>query len=382
MNDIGLEMPVEVINNIGVLYFVLDKKTEAKRYFEEAHAMLVDAKNGGELNAEKRACLITVDFNVARTNEALCLFDIAESQYRQITKDYPSYADSIIRLGCLCRSRGDVQPASLLFKEAMSLDTNDPNPWTFIGNLHLANREYFPAQKVFERILLADKAKSPDAYSLVSLGNLWYEMATTTTEKDKQGIYMDRALNFYAKVLSTQPKNIYAANGMGCVIALKYGPAPAYEIFAQVREAVDDYLDVRVNIAHVYFAQRQYVTAFQMYKSCIAKFNRHHDVSLQMFTAHAAFKADRLTDARQHVEQAMIEAPHNLIVRYNHGIVLRQIGVYILGNIDATVKEVESALADLVIALSISRSVPWKFSHLSNIFGRPCAKTSRSLVEL
>ena len=38
----------------------------------------------------------------------------------------------------------------------------------------------------------------------------------------------------------------------------------ARDVFAQVREAVADFKDVWLNIAHVYVEQKQYVPAVQM----------------------------------------------------------------------------------------------------------------------
>ena len=65
-------------------------------------------------------------------------------------------------------------------------------------------------------------------------------------------------------VLRNDPLNIWAANGIGCVLAHQSFITEARDVFAQVREATADFADVWVNIAHIYVEQRQYVAAIQM----------------------------------------------------------------------------------------------------------------------
>ena len=48
----------------------------------------------------------------------------------------------------------------------------------------------------------------------------------------------------------------------------------------QVREATADVCDVWVNLAHVYMEQRQYLSAVQMYDSCMRKFHKRGDPEL------------------------------------------------------------------------------------------------------
>ena len=76
--------------------------------------------------------------------------------------------------------------------------------------------------------------------------------------------HQDRALSMYKSVLRNDARNIWAANGIGCVLAHRGHPNEARDIFAQVREATADFCDVWLNIAHIYVEQKQYVAAVQM----------------------------------------------------------------------------------------------------------------------
>lgn len=68
----------------------------------------------------------------------------------------------------------------------------------------------------------------------------------------------------YKQVMRNDPKNIWAANGIGAVLAHKGCINEARDIFAQVREATADFCDVWMNIAHIYVEQKQYISAIQM----------------------------------------------------------------------------------------------------------------------
>ena len=87
--------------------------------------------------------------------------------------------------------------------------------WALIGNLHLAKQEWGPGQKKFERIVKNPSTKG-DPYSTLSLGNVWlYALHIPTRDRTKDRRNQDRALEFYSNVLRKDPKNIFAANGIG-----------------------------------------------------------------------------------------------------------------------------------------------------------------------
>ena len=88
--------------------------------------------------------------------------------------------------------------------------------------------------------------------------------------------HQDRALKNYQNVLHRDEHNIYAANGIGAVLAHRYifittmiffvifvfrgHVREARDIFSQVREATSDMADVWFNLAHIYVEQRQHTS--------------------------------------------------------------------------------------------------------------------------
>ena len=49
----------------------------------------------------------------------MCEFERAESLYKGILKEHPSYVDCYLRLGCMARDREQIYEASDWFKEAL-----------------------------------------------------------------------------------------------------------------------------------------------------------------------------------------------------------------------------------------------------------------------
>lgn len=58
-----------------------------------------------------------------------------------------------LRLGIMARDSGQIHEASKWFKQALEVDGENPDIVAYIGNLHMRNSEWGPAQKKFEKIL-------------------------------------------------------------------------------------------------------------------------------------------------------------------------------------------------------------------------------------
>lgn len=261
---VQVDIPPEIYNNVAALYFRLGNLQEAsKNYQLSLERCQAEGPNDEHYYS---SISVTINYNLARLYEALHLYDKAEKNYKDILREHPNYIDCYLRLGCMARDRGQIYEASDWFKEALQVDQDNPDAWSLIGNLHLAKQEWGPGQKKFERILKQESTNS-DTYSLVALGNVWLQtLHQPTKDKEKEKRHQDRALSLYKQVLRQDGKNIWAANGVGAVLAHKNYIPEARDVFAQVREATADFPDVWLNIAHIYVEQKQFVAAVQMVK--------------------------------------------------------------------------------------------------------------------
>ncbi|GMT18827.1 hypothetical protein PFISCL1PPCAC_10124, partial [Pristionchus fissidentatus] len=343
-----MDVPPEIMNNMGSIALAQGDYRKARDLYQKAMDRLAQ-ENGEEIEAFR----VTIMYNQARAAELLCLFDTAESLYKDVLRKDAHYIDSFLRLGCIARDRGQIYESSVWFKECMSVNQNSSDAWTLIGMLHMNKQEWQPAQKKFEHILKVQGGKD-DTYSMIALGNIWLEtLFNANRNKDKDKAHQDRAMQWFMKALKMQPKNMWAANGLGCVLAVKKLTQEAREIFSQVREATADFLDVWTNIAHIYMEQGQYVSAVQMYLNAMKKFGKENDSQMLLYLARAYHRTGKLIECREALEKATLVDAENLIIKFNHALTLQRLATQTMKDEKATYLVVEGAISDLKSAQRI-----------------------------
>lgn len=192
------DIPPEILNNVAALRYRLGNLTEAKAKLEQAiERAKVEAQHDSQYY---ESIAVTMKYNLARLNEAMCSFDIADQLYKDILKEHPNYIDCYLRLGCMARDKGLIFVASDFFKDALKINTENPDTRSLLGNLHMAKMQWSLGQKNFETIL-KNPATSADAYSLIALGNFWLQnLHQPIKEKDKEKKYQEKALSIYKQV--------------------------------------------------------------------------------------------------------------------------------------------------------------------------------------
>ncbi|KAM6359109.1 LOW QUALITY PROTEIN: RNA polymerase-associated protein CTR9 homolog [Alca torda] len=342
------------LNNVGALHFRLGSLGEARKYFL---ASLDRAKAEAEHDEHYyNAISVTTSYNLARLYEAMCEFHEAEKLYKNILREHPKYVDCYLRLGAMARDKGNFYEASDWFKEALH-NQDHPDAWSLIGNL-LAKQEWGPGQKI-ERILKQPSTQN-DTYSMLALGNVWLQtLHQPTRDREKEKRHQDRALAIYKQVLRIS-KNLYAANGIGAVLAHKGYFREARDVFAQVREATADISDVWLNLAHIYVEQKQYISAVQMYENCLRKFYKHQNTEVLLYLARALFKCGKLQECKQTLLKARHVAPSDTVLMFNVALVLQRLATSVLKDEKSNLKEVLNAVKELELAHRY-------FSYLSKV---------------
>ncbi|BHF72144.1 protein required for normal CLN1 and CLN2 G1 cyclin expression [Sparganum proliferum] len=406
LENIQLEVSPEILNNIGVLYFMKGEYEKSSAFFTRAYDRIceeqkqeaVAAGNGDALPAAAQPpnpaplmgllamqattelhrrtasgrpvgggsedyyqdISVTVRYNQARLQEAMNRPDLAEAVYKSILLQHPTYVDCYLRLGCIARDRGQLRDASVWFKEVLDINPDNPDAWTLFGLLHLSKNEVDQAQKKFERIIRQPEFRA-DAFCRITLGNIWLRtLHHPVRDKDRRKRHQERALSCYKGVLSADPRNTWAAHGIGCVLAHKGFVNEARDVFAQVREATADFPDVWINIAHIYVEQKQFTAAIQMYENCIRKFSRQNDTELLQYLARAFFKANQLKECKAVLLKARHVKPWDPLLTFNLALVQKRMAVIVLSDETSSFSAVCEAIADLNMARCT-------FDHLSKV---------------
>ncbi|XP_063613398.1 RNA polymerase-associated protein CTR9 homolog [Penaeus indicus] len=372
---VQMDIPPEILNNIAALHFRLGNYEEAQKYFKEAWERC-DAEKDQDPQYYS-SISVTIKYNTARLHEMFCQFDKAEKLYKEILQDHPNYVDCYLRLGCMARDRGQIYDASDWYKEALRMNNEHPDAWSLMGNLHLAKNEWGPGQKKFERIL-KNPSTTNDSYSLIALGNVWLTtLHQPNRDKEKEQKHQDRALAMYKTVLRSDPRSIWAANGIGAVLAHKGYINEARDIFAQVREATADFSDVWMNIAHIYVEQKQYINAIQMYENCQKKFFKYPNVEVLGYLARAYFKAVKLKEAKYTLLKARHVAPHDTVILYNLALVLQRLATQVLRDEKSNLKTVLAAVHELTLAQKYFQHLSVNGDRLKYDLGAAAAEASQ-----
>ncbi|GJN40663.1 hypothetical protein PR202_gb29920 [Eleusine coracana subsp. coracana] len=190
----GEDVPVELLNGIGLLHFEKGELEMAEKSFKEAlgsglWVSVMDGKVGSstinwsvqykdqsffhqleekegvplELHSNK----VTPLFNYARLLEELHDTVRASLFYRFIIFKYPDYVDAYLRLAAIAKQRNNIQQSMELIGDALKIDEKNPNALSMLGSLELQCDETWLTAK--EHFRIAKEATKGDAYSLLQL---------------------------------------------------------------------------------------------------------------------------------------------------------------------------------------------------------------------
>lgn len=367
----SVPVPPELYNNIAALLFSTNELDESEKYYNLALERCHKDMSKNELHYG--SIIYTIRYNIGRLYEAKHQLTEAEKTYKNILIQHPMYFDCYLRLGCMERDKGLLFDASDKFKETFRIEPDNFEAWTLIANLHLSKSELTPGQKKFERILERTK-NNPDCYSLISVGNVWLHSQYLSKEKEKLNLQRNRALLFYRSALRYDPKNIYAASGIGCILAVKGMFNEARDVFSQVREATADFPDVWINIAHIYVEQQQYVAAVQMYENCLKKFYNNSNTEILLYISRALYKANKLVDCKKALLRARYINPYDLVILFNLAKVLKTLARQIFEDRKSTYQAVVTAEYELKLAKSY-------FHQYADLKAQTKSENDRGLID-
>lgn len=289
--QIGLDAPAEVYNNMGVFNYTKNNTEEAVKYFELALAKLDDSAIPLELSDDLK---VSVSFNLARTQEVSDQ-DKAIQLYNTLLQECPSYFSAKLRLLFLDAVSSNKSPKEdiekeikeLLHENTSNLEIRSFYGWfikTFGKKLGLKP----DADTTHQKETLVDY-NSHDCYALISLANIYCVMARdlkNPRDEEKRKKYYIRALELFTKVMSIDPKNVFAAQGFAIIYIENKEFAQGLDILRKIRDSLND-ISVYLNLGHVLTEMKQFSKAIESYEIALVRYANSQDAKILGFLGRA-----------------------------------------------------------------------------------------------
>jgi len=194
------------------------------------------------------------------------------------------------------------------------------------------------------------KSNRNDSYVNIQIANIF--LSTAKLYPEKKSKYIKIAQNYFLSVLSNDPHNIYAANGLAIVFQEQGLLDEAKDFFMQVREATSNIADVWINLAHINLLQRQFENAIRLYQTCLRDFYNNSDANVLLYLAKAYFEDGRLEECKSTLQKAIRLTPWNVDLWYNLALALKENAIK-LSNTNTNSDKMAQAISDYQSAIPI-----------------------------
>ncbi|KAJ3299975.1 protein required for normal CLN1 and CLN2 G1 cyclin expression [Borealophlyctis nickersoniae] len=293
---------------------------------EEQSASSRDAQSNSD-----DALYTTLTYNKARLCEIKGDLAQAEELHRRVLSRHPAYVESRIRLASIMLAKAQRKEAIKVLTEIGDADPQNVESRLMLGNLLFEGRDLQNARKTFEHVLR--NIDSHNSYALCTLGNIWLALARRAPKEPAKTVmeHRRRAWEFFDKSLRLNNLNIYAALGMGILMADSGNWSQASSIFNSVFESAGYVPNAAINLAHAFVEQQQPKNAIALYERVLKRGYDDRDGVVLLSLARAYYivaktekNVDAMKSALQYVQKAARVRPGDLSVFYNVALVKQQ----------------------------------------------------------
>ena len=351
-------VPCRLLNNAAVLYLRTGKVNTA---YNLESAAIENAK-AGHLGNLHPASQVTLGYNMARITESVGDLKTAEKEYLDLLKEFPKYVDCELRLACISKKKGDIESAEKWARKAAATSSNSADALGLLAGIYIERRDLASAKKCLEELqsALPPGASNVETYGRIALGNIHLYSIPGELHRDgsyeKAAMHLANAMGLYKRALERDPGNLFAANGIGCVLAETGRLSDAKEVFLRVQEAAaatDGFItvsDASVNLACVQLGLKQSKASEATFKQALKKHSSLQlDPRLLLYLAKAQYECDEIEAARTTIAKALHLAPTDHRLRFNAAYLMQQAGAKVLqqnefsGGDDAKVRAYNNA---------------------------------------
>jgi len=271
MSALREQLAPQLLNNIGCFQYQAEKYDLAREMFQTALNACVKAGEKDEA-IDTDALVTTISYNLARTYEAAGLLDEAHKVYEGLLARHSDYTDANTRLAYIALRQnptddGPKAMAALYQTDSTNLEVRSLFGWYLSrSKRRTTNIAEDQEQRHYKHTL--QHHDKHDRYSLTGMGNLYLTTARemrrdTEQDKDKRRKTYEKAVEFFDKALQLDPRNAYAAQGIGiALVEDKKDFAAAVQVFSKIKDTIRD-PSVYINLGHVYAELKQYSRAIE-----------------------------------------------------------------------------------------------------------------------
>ncbi|KAI5949597.1 CTR9 [Candida jiufengensis] len=290
-------VPLEIYNNIGVIQFTRQNFEKASESFKTA---LEQLQNNQEFYSPDGDLLVdlpqdlktTLTYNLARSKE-ISNQEEAITVYENLLSECPHYFSAKLRLLFLsCIQQSSIEEIKQEIDELLDLNASDLEIRSFYGwfiknfgkKLGMKN----DSDVSFQKETLVEFNKH-DCYALISLANIYCQLARESkgsSSNEKRKTYYLRAIELYTKVLTVDPKNVYAAQGLAISYIENKELNKGLDILRKIRDSLND-ISVYLNLGHVLCDLKEYHKAIENYELALARYTDGNDVKILTFLGRA-----------------------------------------------------------------------------------------------
>lgn len=363
------EVPVypELYNNIGVLHYGKGSYESARTFFGKALEAVKDYPEKGDLKT-------TIDYNIARMEDASGNTELALELYGKVLETWPDYLDARIRATYLSLALGDKDGVDKL-KQLMSDHNNNLEVRALYG-WHLRRTKRPPAKNLSEDVeqqhykhSLVDYNKH-DTYSLIGLGNLYLSIAreirvNNPGDSEKKEKTYFKAAELFDKALQIDSSNAYAAQGVAIILAETKRAEMALHIFGKIRETLND-VSIYINMGDCLVELKQYSKGIESYEIAQHRFGRDNDAQLMTLLGRAWYargmrekNLEALRQALNYSEKAFKLSPESMPFKFNVAFVKFQLASFVQKTPEntRTISDIEAASKGLSDAIESLKEI-------------------------
>eukprot|EP00892_Ulva_mutabilis_P003021 jgi/Ulvmu1/1271/UM109_0069.1 len=357
-----------LMNNTAVLEYRSKQVDAALELMQEA----ASAMESGIADGVPAQCESTLRFNVARCREAQGDLRAAQQGYEQVLKEHPDYTDCIIRLGYLKYMCGHKADAEALFKQCLEVPGGREDALAVLCMIKQRAESWASAKEYAREVVKTAKTDEAKSFGHVLLGNTYFlsaphrrpgQKAQDATATQNRFEHLCAAARHFTDALHLQKGNIYAANGLGAVLASLGRLEAARSVFSQLRESAAltsgfiEVPDVWVNLGSLHLARNEAEEAARMYDAALNRFYGKKDSKVLLWLARAYYDNKDIKKSKMALLRAVHLFPHVQSLLFNLALTMQQAAAIVLkkkaSQTKATLEELQSAKLELMQAINI-----------------------------